>query len=296
MRPAVASAVIVASLAGAATAQTVVYSNGPVSTGATTSLGAPAPGGYTWSELQEPNSSLGFADTRDADDFTLAAAAQVQSIDVFAYVTNASTSVSPFTTATLQIWNGPPDSAASSVVFGNTTTNRFLSATPTTVLRTHASPAETTRVIWQVRLSCNASLPPGTYWLDWSLNTGSLAPVTIMGQLQKPGANGKRFRTEIGFWRDLQDGATQAVQDLAFAINGAGGGPPPRCYANCDSSTALPFLNVADFTCFLQRYAAGSTTNPTDPANCDGSTAVPILNVADFTCFLQKFAAGCSAP
>src|SRR5436190_2908970 len=27
-------------------------------------------------------------------------------------------------------------------------------------------------------------------------------------------------------------------------------------------------------------------------ANCDGSTAPPVLNVADFTCFLQKFAAG----
>jgi hypothetical protein len=47
-------------------------------------------------------------------------------------------------------------------------------------------------------------------------------------------------------------------------------------------------LNVADFTCFLQKYAAA------DPyANCDNSTTPPVLNVADFTCFLQKFAAGC---
>src|SRR3954471_18057472 len=60
------------------------------------------------------------------------------------------------------------------------------------------------------------------------------------------------------------------------------------CYANCDGSTAAPVLNVADFTCFLQKFAAG------DPyANCDGSTAAPTLNVADFTCFLQRFAAGC---
>jgi serine protease AprX len=28
-------------------------------------------------------------------------------------------------------------------------------------------------------------------------------------------------------------------------------------------------------------------------ANCDGSTTAPVLNVADFTCFLTKFAAGC---
>jgi hypothetical protein len=47
-------------------------------------------------------------------------------------------------------------------------------------------------------------------------------------------------------------------------------------------------LNVADFTCFLQRFAAGESY-----ANCDQSTAPPVLNVADFTCFLQRFAAGC---
>jgi hypothetical protein len=63
---------------------------------------------------------------------------------------------------------------------------------------------------------------------------------------------------------------------------------PSVCYANCDGSTASPVLNVADFTCFLQRFAAGDSY-----ANCDNSTAAPVLNVADFTCFLQRFAAGC---
>jgi hypothetical protein len=29
-------------------------------------------------------------------------------------------------------------------------------------------------------------------------------------------------------------------------------------------------------------------------ANCDASTAAPVLNVNDFTCFLNKFAAGCN--
>jgi hypothetical protein len=63
---------------------------------------------------------------------------------------------------------------------------------------------------------------------------------------------------------------------------------PTACYPNCDGSTTAPILNVADFTCFLQRFAAA------DPyANCDGSTTPPVLNVADFTCFLQKFASGC---
>jgi hypothetical protein len=63
---------------------------------------------------------------------------------------------------------------------------------------------------------------------------------------------------------------------------------PAFCYANCDISVTPPVLNVADFACFLQRYANG------DPyANCDESTTMPVLNVADFACFLQHFAAGC---
>jgi hypothetical protein len=63
---------------------------------------------------------------------------------------------------------------------------------------------------------------------------------------------------------------------------------PPACYPNCDESTTAPVLNVQDFTCFLQRYAAGESY-----ANCDNSTVEPVLNVQDFTCFLQAYAAGC---
>jgi hypothetical protein len=60
------------------------------------------------------------------------------------------------------------------------------------------------------------------------------------------------------------------------------------CYANCDGSTVAPVLNIADFTCFLQRFGAG------DPeANCDNSTTAPTLNFSDFGCFLTRFAAGC---
>jgi hypothetical protein len=61
------------------------------------------------------------------------------------------------------------------------------------------------------------------------------------------------------------------------------------CYANCDSSSSSPILNINDFQCFINAFASG------DPyANCDGSTAPPILNVNDFQCFLNAFAAGCS--
>jgi hypothetical protein len=60
-------------------------------------------------------------------------------------------------------------------------------------------------------------------------------------------------------------------------------------YANCDDSTVAPVLNINDFACFLNRFAAGDGY-----ANCDGSTTAPVLNVLDFACFLNRFAAGCN--
>jgi probable HAF family extracellular repeat protein len=91
-------------------------------------------------------------------------------------------------------------------------------------------------------------------------------------------ANSINSRGDIAGWGSL-NGSTRAFLLLA---------QPGACYPNCDGSTTEPVLNVADFSCFLQKFASG------DPyANCDGSTTEPVLNVADFSCFLQKFAAGC---
>ena len=64
---------------------------------------------------------------------------------------------------------------------------------------------------------------------------------------------------------------------------------PSPCYANCDASTTAPILNVLDFSCFLNRFAAGDTY-----ANCDNSTTPPALNVLDLSCFLNRFATGCN--
>jgi hypothetical protein len=62
----------------------------------------------------------------------------------------------------------------------------------------------------------------------------------------------------------------------------------PECYANCDGSTTSPILNVNDFICFLNEFAAGHLY-----ANCDQSNPPPILNVNDFVCFQVRFAQGC---
>jgi hypothetical protein len=103
-----------------------------------------------------------------------------------------------------------------------------------------------------------------------------------------------------------QTGSAPGVYVSVVNVGNMNCEPDPNCYANCDGSTQQPVLNVADFTCFLSKFAEG--TNPATScdtpitghlgigpcyANCDGSTTVPFLNVADFSCFLTKFAVGC---
>jgi hypothetical protein len=284
----------VIAVAGAASAQQI-YSNGPLSTGATLHNGAAAPAWYQWSELQNGNSTLGFNAQRYADNVTLTGTTQLQSIDVFAYVSGAGTTVSPFTSATVQIWQGRPGDAGAAVVFGNTVTNRLASSTAGTIYRALWETPETTRIVWSVRINAATTLGPGTYWIDWSLNTGLAPAVTIAGQMGKSGADARIFQTAVGFWRDADDGSSGVQQDFPFVLNGTGGG---GCYGNCDGSTTPPVVNTGDFTCFLQQYSAGvglaAGQQQTHYANCDGSTVFPQVNTGDFTCFLQKYAAGCT--
>jgi hypothetical protein len=71
----------------------------------------------------------------------------------------------------------------------------------------------------------------------------------------------------------------------------------PDCYANCDGSTTAPILNVDDFICFIDEFAAALMLPREQQigsyANCDESTTVPVLNVDDFICFINRFGAGC---
>ncbi len=108
--------------------------------------------------------------------------------------------------------------------------------------------------------------------------------------VQNPAAGA--WTVEVMATQLVQDARLETVgvtdADFALVATGVSAGGGGGCYANCDESTTAPALNVADFTCFLQRFAAGDSY-----CNCDQSTSVPVLNVADFTCFLQSFAAGC---
>ncbi|MFN0131705.1 MAG: hypothetical protein ACKVW3_04105 [Phycisphaerales bacterium] len=113
--------------------------------------------------------------------------------------------------------------------------------------------------------------------LDWYTIDGGGATYLV-------GANGLSFGGTAG----QPDAGVMSGGDFVlsggfwFGVGGA------SCYANCDASTIPPSLNILDFLCFQNRYAAGDAY-----ANCDLSTMPPILNVADFICFQNAFAAGC---
>jgi peptidase M1-like protein/CopC domain-containing protein len=130
-----------------------------------------------------------------------------------------------------------------------------------------------------VTLDAGNPLSPGNYTLAvQDTVVSAAASIALDGEMGNPPPPAPPRATPF----PSGEGQPGGSASWAFTVQGY------TCYPNCDNSTAPPVLNVADFTCFLQRFAAG------DPyANCDGSTAPPVLNVADFTCFLQSFAAGC---
>ncbi len=133
---------------------------------------------------------------------------------------------------------------------------------------------------------------------DWPavVSGGSVTWSTVPFATNNNG-NGLRWGTTFNFRFDANVAPANANVSLTtwktLAVLPAAAQVPGQlntsCYANCDGSTTSPCLNVLDFSCFINSYAAGSTY-----ANCDASTTPPVLNVLDFSCFINTYAAGCS--
>lgn len=106
---------------------------------------------------------------------------------------------------------------------------------------------------------------------------------------------GKRADGTLFAWGQNMEGECCVIPDVVaqFSCNyylGAAIVPPPvdnDLYANCDGSTGMPLLTVADMICFNAKYAQGDAE-----ANCDESAAAPVLSVDDILCFHMKFALG----
>ncbi|MCS6989000.1 MAG: T9SS type A sorting domain-containing protein [Chloroherpetonaceae bacterium] len=164
---------------------------------------------------------------RVADNFVVPAGQvwRVDSVFFYAYQTG-STTTSTITSVNVRLWRGRPDSAGSTLVFGDTTTNRMIRTRFSNIYRVADANnlTNTQRPIMVQTVNLGGTLlTAGTYWLDWQTG-GSLAsgpwvpPVSIDGQPVVPGANALQ-RSAAQVWAGLVDGTNPV--ELPFILYGA---------------------------------------------------------------------------
>ncbi|MEI7898438.1 MAG: carboxypeptidase regulatory-like domain-containing protein, partial [bacterium] len=203
----------------------VLFDNGPLvnSTGTGT-------GGADESVIQAPLNSYGWNFNkalyyRMADDFTVSGNAwNVSSVEFYGYQTN-STTTSTFTAAYLRILNGVPGAPGTTVVWGDTTTNRMSSTSFTNIYRTSAVNGGVARPIMKIIVNTSGlSLPAGTYYVDFcaagSLASGPWCPPVTLNNIPTTG-NGLIYGGTAAGYQPLTGGATtQYAQGIPFKING----------------------------------------------------------------------------
>lgn len=250
---------------GLATAQT--YVNGPLSTGATSSDGSAAPAGYTWSEVQNPNTSAGYGASIDGgftiiDNFTVIGAWNLTQASFFAYSTGYAGVTSPFNRVFLRIFNSDPSVGNPTPIFGDLTTNRFASSTDALMYRMFNGTAGTTRKIWRVNATAAISLPAGQYWIEWQIGTttpgaSNFSPaVTIPGIATQAGWDAKQRTISTNAIDAVVDGG--GPQDFPFILSyttGACSGTPTP---GATLSTATSVCPNIPFTLSTQNPTAGS--------------------------------------
>ncbi|MBE5315351.1 MAG: choice-of-anchor D domain-containing protein [Xanthomonadales bacterium] len=265
-------------------------------------------GGANLSTLQTTSlgmGTLGFghqagtANNRVTDDFVVPAGGWTLNCAVFYAYQTGSTTTSTITAVNVRIWNGPPGAMGSSIVFGDTTTNRMSTTAWTNVYRvTEETATDTTRPIMAQTINLGGlNLAAGTYWIDWQ-TTGSLAsgpwapPISIIGQAVT--GNGQQFTGNTSAWAPAVDGGTGTpAQGLPFLLLGPVGTPTLSL-----SGTSVNFGNVVSgqtgtSTVTLSNTGTASLsitalTAPTAPFALTGGTcgATPITLAPAASCTL----------
>lgn len=205
------------------------YSNGPLSTGATSSNGTTAPTGYTWSELQNTtfgNGTLGFGGSGGyllADDFTVPSGEKwvINSVEVFGYQT--SSTGNPFTELHVQFYNGSP-ATGGTVIFGNLTTNVLTSSTDAMMYRISESTVNTTRKIWDIKGNVSTTLNPGSYWLAYGVTasgsgSGFFPAVTKKSEATPADANAQQYNLTTTSWSTIADTGSSVPVAMPFILN-----------------------------------------------------------------------------
>lgn len=300
------AAVALTLFTGLATAQT--YTNGTLSTGATTLSGVAAPSGKTWSECQNPTGNTNIANTLSgagaqisagnsvADDFIVPAGPSwnLTKFSAYAYSTGYAGSTSPFNDIRVRIHNGNPLLGPTTIVFGDLTTNVFASSSNTNMFRifnTVVAPASTpgtTRIIWKIEANINVTLAPGTYWVEYSVGTAqssNFLPLSSpIGVRAAPGSNAIQY---TGSWAALMDdGQGPAAPDpvateLPFSIDYTTGACAGTPNVGNTISSAASVCPATPFTLSLQNATAGSGV--TYQWQSAATLAGPYTNIATAT-------------
>jgi|GEM_PF-1105960 len=193
-------------------------------------------GGADVSLLESPNTSYGSnmnsaAGYRMADDFTATADWSVDSLVFYGYQTN-STLASTFTGLFIQIWDGDPSLATSSVIWGDLTTNR-MTATYWTGCYRATDFVTTARPVMAIKAATTGLvLPAGNYWIDYcttgSLSSGPWAnPITIVGEIN----TGNALQWTGTAWQAVVDGGSAGTLGEPFKIYGTEAVNPDILYA-----------------------------------------------------------------
>lgn len=277
------------------TAAQVIYDNGPFITGTVSKNGTTAPAGKQWSEVQNDNGNTTQSNTlaasgcqavtggnnRCADDFTVPVGETWTISSVTVYIIQQAATANPVSNMNLRIWNGRPADAGSAIIFGDTTTNRFVSSTDTNVLRifNSAVPANTTPrtdlTIWEVKIAVapSAVLTAGTYWIDFQTRptpeAAQFTPLTTyVGTRSVPLNNARQFTSSTNAWANVIDAGNPAsaidVQlDIPFKLEGSRAGVPaiPRSRSmdfDGDNTSDFAIARSAGATAATEWWIRGS--------------------------------------
>ncbi|MFU8844949.1 MAG: hypothetical protein ACNA7V_14185, partial [Bacteroidales bacterium] len=210
-----------------------------------------------------------------AEDFMVTGTWTLNWIKFYGYQTG-STTTSSFTGVYVQIWNGDPSLAGSSIVWGDLTTNRILSTGWTNCYRTLDTDIGTAanRPIMEVVANmAGCVLAPGTYWVQWGL-TGSLTsgpwgqPVTILGQTTTGNAKQKTTAGSAG-WVDLIDVGPQGIP---FVIDGTSVSYTNDVGVTAISSPVSGSVGIQNVTITVMNFGTASQSNIPVSYTFDGNT------------------------
>lgn len=188
-------------------------------------------------DVSTSSGSLGYghqisAGNRVADDFTVPAGGWTISEIVFYGYQSGAPNTGTINDINFRVWDGEPGAPGSTVVYGDDTTNRFVSTAWTGAYRVTESSFCPTGVCSARAIMANTvdatglSLSEGTYWLDWQSGgdagfSGPWAPPVAQTSVACPTGNAFQF---TGTWNVLQNGGCTTGESLPFVLIGTTGG------------------------------------------------------------------------